>query len=461
MNEQITESILGTPSPKQLEFLRARARHVAFGGARGGGKSWAVRCKAILLCLTHAGIRVMILRRTIKELENNHIFPLQKALQGIAKLKKDERRFVFDNGSSIAFGYCDNDGDAEQYQGAEFDVLFLDEATQLKEDWIRRLGACVRGVNDFPKRMYYTCNPGGVSHMYFKRLFIDRRYLEGENPEDYVFIQSLVDDNHALMKADPFYKKSLESLQPRLRRAWLEGRWDVFEGQVFEEFTDNPRHYQDRRWTHVIEPFDLSRREYKNWTYYRSYDYGYARPFSCGWWAVDPDGTLYRFMELYGCTGVPNQGVRWDVERQFKEIAEIERTHPYLKGKQVFGIADPSIWRSDVGESIAECAMRHGVFFTPGDNHRIPGWMQCHSRLTFDENGVPGMYVFSTCRHFIRTVPALTYSTVNVEDVDSDLEDHVADEWRYLCMARPMKGREERREGKKEVMFSDPLKRGR
>ena len=149
------------PSEKQRQFLTCKKKYIAFGGARGGGKSWAVRTKAKLLALRYAGIRILILRRTLPELESNHIRFLRAELQGAAAYNAAARRFTFPGGSVIDFGYCAADGDLARYQGAEYDVIFLDEATQLKEDWMRRLAACVRGVNDFPKRMYFTCNPGG------------------------------------------------------------------------------------------------------------------------------------------------------------------------------------------------------------------------------------------------------------------------------------------------------------
>lgn len=143
---------LGTPNPRQREFLRCEKRYVAFGGARGGGKSWAVRCKAKLLALRYPGIRLLLVRRTLIEVETNHLPFLQQELRGAAVYRPSEKRFVFHNGSVLQFGYCASDRDVERYQGAEYDVIFIDEATQLKEMWMRRLSACVRGVNGFPKR---------------------------------------------------------------------------------------------------------------------------------------------------------------------------------------------------------------------------------------------------------------------------------------------------------------------
>ena len=429
--------VITPPSEKQKLFLKASTKHIAFGGARGGGKSWSVRTKAKLLAVKFKGIKILIVRKTYPELINNHINPLIDELHGIARYNKSEKVFTFQNKSTIKFGYCNNDRDLEQYQGAEYDVIFLDEATQLQEMWIRKITACVRGVNDYPKRIYYTCNPGGASHGYIKRLFIDRKYEDGEVPEDYTFIQSLVTDNKILMESQPDYIKQLEALPPKLRKAWLEGDWDIFEGQFFEDFMDRPDHYADRRYTHVIDPFEIP----DHWKIYRSFDWGYNKPFSCGWWAMDYDGVAYRILELYGCTKTPNEGLKWTPDKVFSEIHRIEVEHRWLKGKQITGIADPAIWDAETGESLAERAAKHQVFFTPGDNKRIPGWMQVHYRFAFDENGYPMMYIFSNCKAFIRTIPLLQYDEHKPEDLDTDGEDHVADEARYFLMSRPIKPR--------------------
>ena len=422
---------------KQEAFLLARAKHIGFGGARGGGKSFVVRWKAMLFCLRYPGIRCLIVRRTYPELINNHISILRSQLQGIAVYNDKDKALKFHSGSAIHFTYCDSDKDLDRLQGVEYDIIFLDEATQLSEHQMKVITACCRGVNDFPKRIYYTCNPGGQGHPYIKRIFIDRRYESGERPEDYVFIQSLVTDNRALMESQPDYIKQLEALPPKLRQAWLYGRWDIFEGQFFEEFCDRPEHYADRMYTHVIDPFEIP----EGWKIYRSFDWGYNRPFSCGWWAVDYDGVVYRILELYGCGNTPNEGVKWTPPQVFREIHRIETEHRWLAGKKIIGIADPSIWDAETGESIADVAARHQVYFTPGDNKRIPGWMQLHYRLAFDENGYPMMYIFSNCKAFIRTIPLLQYDGCKPEDLDTRGEDHVADEARYFCMSRPIKPR--------------------
>ena len=441
---------LGRAQPKQTLFLKDKHRHIAYGGARGGGKSWAVRTKAKLLAFRYPGIKILIVRKTYKELQNNHIEQLTAELAGFAKYNRSDKMFRFPNGSTISFGYCANEGDLGQYQGAEYDVVFIDEAGQLQESWIRKINLCVRGTNGFPKRTYYTLNPGGPGHAYFKRVFVDRNFNPDEDPNDYFFIQAKVEDNKVLMDTQPDYLRELENLPPTLRAAWKDGRWDVYEGQFFEDFRDDPEHYQDRRWTHVIEPFEIP----DGWTICRSYDFGYGKPFSCAWWAVDYDGTIYRIMELYGCTRTPNEGVKWTPDKQFEEIHKTEMQHPWLKGKTIIGVADPAIWDASRGESVADTAARYGVFFTPGDNERIAGWMQCHYRLQFDEDGYPRMYVFNTCRAFIRTIPTLIYDEHRAEDLDTKMEDHVADEWRYFCMSRPIKPI---RAVKEQRILFDPL----
>lgn len=395
---------------------------------------------------------MLIVRRTYPELMQNHIRQLRSELvpAGIATYNKQEKQFTFLTGSTIDFAYCQRDEDLDKLQGAEFDVIFIDEATQLSEQQLKMISACCRGVNDFPKRIYYTCNPGGQGHGYIKRIFIDRRYDAGENPEDYSFTQALVTDNKALMQKDPDYIKMLEALPPKLKEAWLHGSWNMFEGQFFEEFRDDPEHYDDRTWTHVIEPFDIP----PGWKIYRSYDFGYARPFSCGWWAVDYDGRLYRILELYGCTGIPNEGLKWNPHEQFKKIREIEDQHPYLRGKHISGVADPAIWNSESGESVADVAMKYHIYFDKADNSRILGWMQMHYRMSFDENGIPMMYIFRNCKAFIRTIPLMMYDSHKVEDLDTELEDHVADETRYMCMGRPIVPRMKE---DKRVIGDDPL----
>ena len=300
----MSELVISRPNDRQRLFLQAREKVVAFGGARGGGKSWAVRVKAVLLCLKYPGIKVMIVRKTYPELQENHILPLCEMLktgspdrrERIANYNDGKKHILFPNGSRILFRYCDTDSDTQRFQGTEVDVLFVDEATQQTEENMRRLTACVRGTGEFPRRIYYTCNPGGPGHGWVKRLFIDRQFREGENPEDYRFIQSLVTDNAALLKKDPDYVGRLKALPQKLRKAWLEGDWNIFEGQFFDDFRAAPdislceaagitpeEALQQRKYTHVIKPFDINVGSARGWNVMRSYDFGYGKPFSLGY----------------------------------------------------------------------------------------------------------------------------------------------------------------------------------
>jgi hypothetical protein len=442
---------ISAPNEKQKLFFNATHKYIGFGGARGGGKSWAVRVKAIFLCLQYAGIKCMIIRKTYAELTANHITPMIEMLNCYAPNKKDKlasyndakKTITFPNGSTIIFRYCDNEKDAERFQGTEVDILFVDEATHQSEDKWKKLTACVRGVNSFPKRIYATMNPGSEGHAWVKRLFIDRNFRKGEKAEDYVFIQSKVTDNTALMRDNADYVEQLEALPPALRKMWLEGDWDVAVGAVFEEFRNDPDHYNDRRWTHVINPFEIP----DHWKIYRGFDFGYNKPFSCQWFAVDGDGVVYNILELYGCQkdtngeDIPNEGVKWTPQKIFSEIHRVESEHRWLKGKHIIGIADPACWNAESGESVAETASKHQVYFTKGDNNRLSGWMQMHYRLAFDENGYPMMYIFKNCRSFIRTIPLMMYDEHKPEDIDSSLEDHNLDSCRYFLMSRPIKPR--------------------
>lgn len=426
---------LPPPNKKQRLFLRAKHHYVCFGGARGGGKSWVVRVKALKLALAFPKIHIMIMRSTFSELLANHIRPMCEMIPtSVAKYNKSEHLMTFKNGSVIQFAYCANEGDLERYQGHEYEIIFIDEATHHDEIIFTKLKAINRSTRaNYPRRIYLTCNPGGKGHAWVKRLFIDKAYTADENPDEYTFIQSLVTDNVALMKSQPEYIQTLKSMPPKLRAAWLYGQWDIFEGQFFEEFKNNPN--PERTWTHVIPPFDPP----KYWRRLRSYDFGYNKPFSCGWWVVDPDGRLYRILELYGCQkDQADVGVRWSTEEQFEEIRRIENEHPWLRGHNIEGVADPAIWAENGGVSVASVAAKKHIFFQPGDNQRIPGWMQMHYRMRFDENGYPMLYIFDNCKAFIRTIPSLVYDDHKPEDLNTKGEDHVADESRYMCMLNPI-----------------------
>lgn len=427
------------PNPRQREFFLSDARYTLYGGARGGGKSWAARRKAVLLCIAHALLRVLLVRRTMPELRENHILPLMAELDGYAKYRQDDRAFLFPNGSRLKLGYCDSDGDLLQYQGNEYDVIFFEEATNLKENWITFISTTLRSVrtDGFSPRIYYTGNPGGVSHAYFKRLFIDGQFSEEEDPDDYRYIPATVYDNAILMERNPEYIKQLKALPENIRRAHLEGDWNVFDGAFFAEFRTQCKPLSDAVGTHVIEPFAVP----FTWRIYRSFDWGYSKPSACLWWAVDYDGRAYLVDEFYTCamrgnTAVPDTGLKWTADQVFAEIHRRETEK--FEGRKIVGVADPAIWAENGGEAIVAAADRHQVYFDKADHTRAAGWMQVRRRLQFGEDGRPMMYVFSNCRHTIRTIPALQYSQTDPEDLDTTEEDHIADAMRYFCMASPL-----------------------
>ncbi len=293
-----------------------------------------------------------------------------------------------------------------------------------------------------------TGNPGGIGHGWVKNRFItvappmtpvkkriSWRDTEGGEHTDWryrIFVPAKLSDNAALEANDPNYRLNLAMLPQKEREALLEGNWDSFSGQVFTEWRNDGDHYADHKWTHVVEPFLVPR----HWRILMGYDWGYSKPFACGWYAVDERGKLYMIRELYGCTGDPDVGVQWDVARTAAKIREIEAEDPNLKDRKVERVADPAIFQKNSEGSIAELFERNHVYFTRGEHERIAGKMQAHYRLQFDESGEPMFQVFATCTNFIRTIPTLVYSDTDVEDVDTRQEDHLYDQWRYVCMKR-------------------------
>ena len=421
-------------NPKQEQFMLAKTRHVAYGGARGGGKSFIARIKAVTLCTMFNGLKVLLLRRTFPELRENHITPLRLMLPPqVAVWKEEEKTFVFMNKSRLRLGFCDNDADISQYQGQEYDVIIFEEATHFTEYQISMILLCNRSTrDDFRPRAYYTCNPGGPGHAYIKRLFVDRNFKKDERPQDYTFIQAKLQDNDVLMKSNGAeYIRAFANLPENLRKAQLEGDWDVFEGQVFTEWS---------RDIHIVS----KRMPQKGYFCYHSLDWGFSKPFSVGWWYVDFDGNAVRYREFYGCTGDPDVGLRLDPYSVGKKIAEMEREE---KDQIQYGIADTSCWSNDDGgipviNMINQALMENGCvpYAMKADKakgSRISGKMQLHYRLQNTIDKKPnGIYVCENCRDFIRTIPSLIYDKTNVEDVDTTQEDHIYDETRYFIASR-------------------------
>ena len=174
--------IQGVPNKRQQEFFDSRAKYTAYGGARGGGKSWALRRKLVALCLRYPGIKCLLIRRSFGELKSNHVLPFQKEYGTLVNYKEGEKTLYLPFGSTIKLGYCASDRDTLRYQGQEYDIIAIDEATQISEYQFSIFSACLRGTGAYPRRMYLTCNPGGVGHAWVKRLFVDRKYRAGETP---------------------------------------------------------------------------------------------------------------------------------------------------------------------------------------------------------------------------------------------------------------------------------------
>ncbi len=464
----MSSDIIWTPQKKQAQFMARPEYEALYGGAAGGGKSDALIMEALRqVHIPH--YKALIIRKTfpqLAELIDKSLNYYPRAFPD-AKYNASSHKWTFPSGAKIIFGSMHTAKDKIQYQGQAYDFVAFDELTHFTYDEYNYLFSRNR-PNGPGTRVYIrsTANPGNVGHGWVKERFItagapmqtiweDVKWTEPDGKEvikrqSRIFVPSSVFDNPALLQNDPDYVKRLASMPEAERMALLYGNWDSFSGQVFVEWKNDSEHYEDRKFTHVINPFKIP----DTWAIWRSFDWGYSRPFSVGWYAVDHERRLYRIRELYGCDGTPNVGVQWEPARLAQEIKRIESEDINLKGKRINGVGDPAIWASSGTESIGALMERERVYFEKGDNSRIDGKMQIHHRLVFDNEGVPMLYVFNTNKHFIRTVPNLVYDERNVEDIDTDGEDHIYDELRYVCMKNPIAPRVQ--EQKKTVLF-DPL----
>ena len=417
------------PYPKQQEFLKSRTRYTAYGGSRGGGKSDIARTKAILLCLRYPGIQILFMRRTYPELKENHLLPAQRILGENAKYVGTDKAFLFPNGARIKFGYCRNDSDLLQYQGQAYDVIFLEECTQFPENVFTAMTESNRSSKmmheEFHPRMYFTCNPGGVGHAWFKRLFVDRDYRKTERPEDYAFIQASVYDNPWLLKNSPDYVRALENLPEDRKRAMLYGDWDVFEGQYFPEF---------KRETHVCKPFEIP----NAWARYRVFDYGLDM-LACYYVAVDPDGRAYFYKEIYegkdkrDAYGNPGEGLT--IAQAAEKIRSLQ-----LPGEEIIAtFAPPDMWnkRQDTGQSAADIYAENGVPIIKSDNRRILGWYAVKDWLRVLPDGTTRINIFENCSHLIRCMPLLIHDEKNPNDAAKDPHEitHAPDALRYFVAA--------------------------
>lgn len=403
--------------------------------------------------------KALILRKTfpeLRELIDKSLLYYKQAFPG-ARYNASNHTWTFPSGAKIIFGSMQHTNDRIKYQGQAFDFVGFDELTHFTWEEYSYLFSRNR-PNGPGTRVYIrsTANPGNVGHGWVKERFItaapamtpvsetvswkDPQGQEHTKIQKRIFVPSTVWDNQALMDNDPEYVARLASMPEAEKRALLYGDWDSFSGQVFVEWRNDPRHYEDQKGTHVIKGFRIP----EDWGIWCGLDWGYSRPFSVGWFAVDRNRRLYHIRELYGCTGTPNQGVKWEPTEVARKIREIEEDDPNLRGKTIHRVGDPAIWGSDGTESIGALMERQRVYFEKGDHARIDGKMQVHHRLVFDEDERPMLYVFDTCKHFIRTVPNLVYDETDVEDVDTDGEDHAYDMLRYVCMKNPIAPRKKK-----------------
>ena len=462
------KNIVWSPQPRQAAFMARPEWEAFYGGAAGGGKSDVLVVEA-LRQIKIPWYKGIIFRKTYRQLgelldKADRYYP--RAVPG-AKYNSVQSCWKFPSGAKIYFAGMQYTKDREKWQGWQFDYIAFDELTHFLYDEYSYLFS--RNRPSGPGTRAYiraTGNPGGIGHGWVKQRFITvappmhpvKRRVEwvdkqGEKHTDWryrIFVPARLEDNRALEENAPEYRLNLSMLPEKERTALLEGNWDSFSGQVFTEWRNDSDHYKDHKWTHVIEPFIIP----KHWRILMGYDWGYSKPFACGWYAVDEQGKMYMIRELYGCTGDPDVGVQWSVDRTAEKIREIEKEDPNLQDKRIERIADPAIFQKNSEGSIAELFERNHVYFTRGDHERIAGKMQMHYRLQFDEIGEPMFQVFSSCTNFIRTLPGLVYSDTDVEDVDTRQEDHLYDQCRYVCMKRRITPKAVKPE---ELPKADPL----
>ena len=429
-------------SGPQQSLLSCPVFEVFFGGARGGGKTDGVLGEFA----AHAGrygehaIGLMLRRQRtelVETIERSRAIYTPLGWQ----YHEQDKMWRAPDGARLRFAYLERDADAEAYQGHSYTRLYVEEIGNFpSERPILKLMATLRSGAGVPVGFRATGNPGGPGHQWVKARYIDPApmgYRVVKDPLsglERVYIPSRVSDNHYL--GESYVSQLKASGSEQLVRAWLEGDWSVIDGAFFDCWS-NARH--------VIKPFEIP----EDWLRFRSADWGSARPFSVGWWAVVgddhslgdglpvlPRGALVRYREWYGSAS-PNVGLKLTAEEVAEGILARE------KGDKVrFGVLDPAAFAVDGGPSIAERMAKVGAIFGRADNKRVSqkgalsGWDQMRARMVGEE-GRPLIYTFSTCTDSIRTIPALQHDPDKPEDLDTDGEDHAADEWRYACMSRP------------------------
>ena len=413
-------TILYVPLPRQVEFHRATQRRVLIGGAAGGSKSHSLRWDSYMRCLSVPNYRALILRRTFPELEKTHMdrAAMEAPLLG-AKYSKTDKEVVFPNGSKVVFGHCQDDEALGKHLSTEWDDVKFDELVTFTERqylMISSRGRTSKGRKIKP-RVGAGTNPGGPGATWVKQRFIDHEVdltqFPSYKPEDYAFIPSRLHDNPYI---DEGYEESLRDLPAALRRAYLDGDWEVWEGQYFSEWSRS-------RHVGIVGIPDGCQ-----WV--RAVDWGYSKNGWCGWFACLPDGRVYLAWEY-----VFRQTIAAEVAKEIKR-----RTGELLRGGRVrYTVGDTAMWTPDgqTGESIAETFARNGVPMVQADKERINGWQRLRAWLRDAPDGKPWMMVHPDCAYAIRTIPSLVMDAHKPEDVDTDGDDHAADAIRYFVMSRP------------------------
>ena len=345
----------------------------------------------------------------------------------------------FQNGSTIHFGHWSGITSESEYQGQEYDWIFMDEATQFTEREFRFLGGCLRGVNEIPKRFYLTCNPGGVGHRWVKRLFIDRNFKtdsdnpeENENPDDYSFIFATVEDNKDLLESSPGYLQALSQLPENIRKAHRYGDWDALCGTYFPEFS---------KATHTCKPFQIP----KHWKRYRALDYGLDM-LAVGWYAVDENGRSYMYRELV------QPGLI--VQDAAKQILDMTMPDEHIE----ITFAPPDIWsrQKDTGKTMAEVFMQCGVPIVRASNNRVQGFLQVKEALANMPDGKPGLVIFQTCERTIGDLEDIQADERNPNDCAKEPHEitHTVDSVRYYCVSRTMRA-DARDANPSEIIYED------
>lgn len=404
-------------SPRQEVFINATPTEVLFGGAAGGGKSYGQVIDAFLFALKYNGSKQLILRKTFADLEKSIIRTVLGLYpREVFSYNSSSHTGRFKNGSIIDFGYLARENDVYQYQSAEYDVIRFDELTHFTKDQYTYLISRVRGANSYPKQIKSSTNPGGVGHVWVKERFIEPSppnvEFTGDDGVSRIFIPSFLADNHFLTRKDPNYRKRLLALSEKEQKALLYGDWNIFEGQYFDEFSED---------VHVCEPFDIP----KEWRRYRAFDYGLDR-LACLWVAVDSARNVYVYREFCESNLTIGDAARGILGRT-DENEEIYLT-----------LAPPDMWgrSQETGRSKADIFYDNGLVVVSSSNNREAGWLSIKELMRKDSNGDSRLHIFSTCRELIRCLPALIRDDKRPTDCAIEPHEltHAPDALRYFSI---------------------------